>query len=332
MAFAGTQYGDVGTRVGIVAVAKWLAHAENELFLEKYAMQELIPKNKGQTLKWKRAVPLAVSATALTEGTTTAPQTYEDEIVSVTISEYGSWIGTTDVIADTHEDPILNKMTEVLGEQAAAVKEMIIWSAISAGTNVIYANGTTRAGVNTPLTLADIRAAVRHLKFNRAKKVAKRIAAGPNIATEPVNSSFIYFGNIAQETDFREMDSFVPVEKYANFSPLSEYEIGKVEECRVILTNHATPVYGGGSATLNGMLSRDAAAVDVFLGVVFGQDAFGATGLKGMNAATLVVKNPTATYEDPHAQRGFVSWKFWFAALILNQNWIVRLEAGATDL
>jgi len=332
MSYQGNVYGDISTRVGVVAVAKFLAHAQNELFLEQYAMQEMIPQNKGQTLKWKRAVPLAVSPVALTEGVTKAPKMYEDEEVSVSISQYGEYLGLTDVIQDTHEDPVLNKMTEVLGQNAGATKELILWNTISAGTQVIFANGSARADVNTPITSDDCRAAVRQLKQNRAKKITKRIPASTDVATESVNAGFIYFGNVAQQRDFEEMDGFVPVYRYSQFSPISEYEIGAVAngEVRVVLTNHAVPDYGAGSATTNGMLNNGT-AVDVYLGVIFGQDAFGSASLKGKNSANLTVINPKPTVEDPHGQRGAVSWKFWFAALILNQNWIVRIEAACTD-
>lgn len=332
MAFSGNQYGDITSRVGVHIIGKFLAHAQNELFLEQYASHEPVPKNKGQTVKWKRAIPLAVSATTLTEGVTKAPKMYEDEVVNVTLSQYGDWMAFTDVIEDTHEDPVLNKMSEVLGQQAGAVKELILWNAVSNGTNVIYANGAGRSSVNTPITLADVRAAVSQLKMNRATKITKRVPASTNVATEPVAPSFIYFGHVAQETDFREMDSFLPVEAYGSYTPVSEYEIGKVEECRIVLTNHALPAYGAGSATLNGMRARDNTNVDVYLGVIFGQDAFGCTSLKGMDSANITVFKPKASYEDPHAQRGGMSWKFWYAALVLNQNWIVRIEAAATDL
>ena len=55
MAFSGNQYGDISANWWHV-VGKFLAHANNELFLEQYASHEPVPKNKGQTVKWKRAI------------------------------------------------------------------------------------------------------------------------------------------------------------------------------------------------------------------------------------------------------------------------------------
>ena len=47
---------------------------------------------------------------------------YEDEVVNVTLSQYGDWMAFTDVIEDTHEDPALNKMSEVPRSAFGAVK------------------------------------------------------------------------------------------------------------------------------------------------------------------------------------------------------------------
>ena len=78
------------------------------------------------------------------------------------------------------------------------------------------------------------------------------------------------------------------------------------------------------------MLSRDGTNVDVYPIVIVGQDAFGVVPLRGMDSANVTIKNPTATYEDPLAQRGFASWKMWYVATRLNEEWMVRIEAAAS--
>lgn len=334
MSFSGVQYGDISPRVGIYAVANFLANAEPQLILEKFAKVEEVPKNKGLTIKFRRPVVLDVSTTALTEGVTPAPQAFEYEDVTVTLSQYGHWIPFTDVIADTHEDPNLRAMTEECGKQAATTKEMILWGVLRGGTNVIYSGtATSRATVLAPLDADDLRAAVRELKANHAKKITKRLAASPNIATEPVNAAYIAVGHTNLEADVRDMTGFVPVEKYSSFNPVSEFEIGKVEEVRIILTPHLEPFFGTGSGTTTGVLNNGA-NVDVYPMIVFGQDAYACTPLKGSSSANIAVMNPKmgASYEDPLGQRGFVSWKMWFSCVRLNELWMVRLEGAASAL
>ena len=35
---------------------------------------------------------------------------------------------------------------------------------------------------------------------------------------------------------------------------------------------------------------------------------------------------------DPLGQRGYVGWKMYFAALLLTESWMSRVEVGVTDL
>lgn len=225
-------------------------------------------------------------------------------------------------------------MTAEASKQAATTKEALIWGVLRAGTSVLYTgSATTRATVQAVVALDDIRLAVRTLKTNHASKLTKKLSASPNVTTEPVNASFVAVGHTSLERDFREMASFVPIERYGSGSPLHELEIGKVEEVRVILTNHLEPFYGAGSTTTSGVLNNGT-NVDVYPIVIFGQDAYAVTPLKGMESVAMAVKNPQmgASYEDPLGQRGFVSWKMWFVATRLNEQWMVRIESAATAL
>lgn len=82
-------YGDVSPRVGIFAVAKMLARVEPILVLEKFAYVTPLPKNKGQTVKWRRIRPLAVSTTNLTEGVTPAASQLQYDDITTQIGEFG---------------------------------------------------------------------------------------------------------------------------------------------------------------------------------------------------------------------------------------------------
>jgi len=330
MSFGITTYGDISPRVGIYAVANFLEHALPVLVLEKFARTEVLPKNKGQVVKWRRFVPFEINTTALVEGVTPAPNMLQYEDVTTIVSQYGGWVSFTDVIADTHEDPNLQKITMGLGEQAASVKEAIIWDELIGGTAVLYTGtATQRSEVEDVIQAEDLTAAQRFLKANRARHITKMLKASTNIATEPVAPAFIAFGHSNLEPDFRALPEFVVREKYSNYNVVSDYELGKFQDIRVVLSPQLPPFWGaGGDPT--GVLSRDGVAADVYPIVIVGQDAYGVVPLRGMDSATVTVKNPTATYEDPLAQRGFASWKMWYVAVRLNEEWMVRIEAAAS--
>lgn len=331
MSFGVTTYGDISPRVGLFAVANFLAHAEPVLILERFAKVEQLPKNKGQIIKWRRFVPFAINTTALVEGVTPAPNQLQYEDVSTMVNQYGGWVSFTDVIVDTHEDPNLQKISMGLGEQAASTKEALIWEELVGGTAVLYSGAaTSRATVEDVVQAADLVAAQRFLKANRAKHITRMLKASQNVATEPVAPAFVAFGHSNLEPDFRALPEFVVREKYSNTQLLSDYEIGKFQDIRVILSPQLSPFWGaGGSPT--GVLSRDGVAADVYPIVIVGQDAFGVVPLRGMDSATVTIQNPKATYEDPLAQRGFASWKMWYVAIRLNEEWMMRVEVAASE-
>lgn len=334
MANVGVTYGDISPRVGIFAVSNFLVHAFPMLILERFAQVQAVPKNTGQTIKWRRPVPFEVSTEQLVEGVTPSPLglTYED--VTANLAQYGAVISFTDVVADTHEDDNLKTMTMLAGEQAALTKERILWNTMVGGTNVIYTGAaTSRATVQAVIDLADLRLIQRTLKVALAKPITRMIDASEKIATQPVAGGFVAIGHSNMEQDFRALTGFVPREQYSATKLLHEYEIGKIEDLRIILAPHVTYFAGAGAAIGSGVLTTNGNA-DVYPLVVFGQDAFAATPLKGMDSARIVVKNPQmgASETDPLGQRGYVAWKMWYSACRLNEAWIVRLEAAVSAL
>lgn len=335
MSFSGIQYADLGVRIGLYAVATFLAHAQPMLALDRFAQLVEVPKNKGQQIKWRRLTPFNASMEQLVEGITPSPMgvTYED--VSSTLAQYGSWIPFTDILIETHEDDNLRQFTIGAAEQAALTKERILWATLIAGTNVIYSGAaTSRATVQAPLDLGDIQLATRALKVAMAKPITKIITASDKIATQPVAPGYVGIGHTNLEQDLRAIAGFVPRENYSDSTKvLHEMEIGKVQDIRFILLPHLPYFAGAGSATTTGVLFTGA-NVDVYPLVVFGADAFAATALKGMSAANVWVKNPKGgeSYEDPLGQRGFVAWKMWYSGVRLNEAWMIRVESAASAL
>lgn len=336
MSFSPVNYGDIGARVGLYSVASFLAHAQPSLILERFAMTQSVPKNTGQLIKWRRPVPFAISTDALVEGVTPSPLGFQYEDVSGVIQQFGSWVALTDVVLDTHEDENLKTITMLAGEQAALTKERILWNMMIGGTNVIYSGiATSRGTVTAVIDAGDLRLAQRTLKVAMAKPITKMIDASVKIATQPVAPAYVAVGHTNFEQDLRNITGFIPRENYSNtVKLLHEHEIGKFEDIRFILSPHLTYFAGAGVGGSPAGVLITGANADVYPMVIFGQDAFAATPLKGMESARIAVKNPQmgASFEDPLGQRGFVAWKMWYSAVRLNEAWIVRIEAAVTAL
>jgi len=331
---ATTTYSSLSQRTTAYAAAEMLAHAEPVLVLSKFGMAKPMPKNKAETVKFRRPVPLALATTPLTEGTppTAKAMTYED--VTVTLDQYGDVVEITDVVHDLAEDPVLKDASMMCGEQAAETVETLMWGVIQGGTNVFYQNGVAnRAAVDDTISLNSQRAITRSLKAERAKKVTSMLSSSVKYGTEAVDAAFIAFAHTDLESDIRNLTGFVPTEKYGSMKALP-YEIGKVEDVRYILSPVLTSIAdAGGTAATNGMVSTTGTSADVYPVIYVAKDAYGHVALKGSEAITPVVRNPgTIDSSDPLGQKGHVGWKTYHKAFIANEAWMARLECGATDL
>jgi len=244
------------------------------------------------------------------------------------LSQFGDRVTITDVVVDTHEDPVLQEAVGVLGEQAAEMIETVRFNILKAGTNVFYANGAGRDQVNTKLDLALQRKVTRSLKRQNARKITNVVRSTPEFGTQAVAPAYVALCHPDLENDIRSMAGFVPVEQYGQITPY-EAEIGKVEDVRYIASTIFEPWADAGGVA-GTMLSSGGAKADVYPVLFLARDAYGIVALKGENAVIPLVVNPKPSDSDPLAQRGHVGWKAMQAAVILNDAWMVRAEVAAT--
>jgi N4-gp56 family major capsid protein len=333
-----TTYGDISPRTAAYVVVELLKRGMPYLILEKFGQAKTLPTGKTMSMKFRRYEHLPRATTPLVEGVspTSIKPTFTD-IIAV-LRQYGSSIELTDVVADTHEDPILQENTVLLGEQAAMTMEEVRWNILKAGTNVFYANGAARTSVNVPISLAKQRAITRALKNQYAMKITSIVKSTPNFNTESVLPSFVAIAHTDVESDIRSMPGFIDVKDYGQVTPW-EFEVGAVEDVRYLLS----PVFTkwDGSATAGGafagsgtaMLSADATHADVYPVIYVARNSYGLVALKGKFAVTPSVLNPnTPRGGDILGQRGGMGWKTMQSAVILNDAWLARLEVAVTAL
>lgn len=330
-----TRYGDINQRTAAWAATEILAHAEPSLVLSKMGMTKPMPKNKAESVKWRRPIPFDAATTPVVEGVTPTPQKMQYEDVTATLKQYGRPIEITDKIIDMAEDPVLQHASMLAGEQAASTIEQVLYGVLRGGTNVVYANGAARSAVNTPITVAKQRAVTRVLAAQKARKITRMLASGTGYGVSAIEAAYVAVAHTDLEHDIRQLTGFVPTAKYGTRQTISEYEIGSVDSVRYVLSPDLESFADAGGAFAGSgtsMVTTTGTSADVYPILYFGQDAFGAVPLKGSEAITPMVVMPKPTDSDPMAQRGYVSWKTWFTAVILNEMWMARLEVAATAL
>ena len=174
----------ISQRTNVYAEREMLKHAMPVMVLDKVAKPVRMPKNKSTTIKFRRPVVFSAATSPLVEGVTPSSTAFSYEDTSATLKQYGMVVTITDVIEDTHEDPVLNDATIQAGENIGRTMEALMYGVAKAGTNVFYANGASRAAVNEAISLNKVRSVVRALKAQKAKKITKILS--PSVKVRPV--------------------------------------------------------------------------------------------------------------------------------------------------
>lgn len=336
-------YGDISPRTAAYVIKDLLTRALPYMVIEKFGQNYPIPQNNTKTAKWRRYFlqgatgaagsgsgsyfsPLAL--TPLVEGVTPAGNRLATQDYTVTLNQYGDYVTITDVVMDTHEDPVLSEATTIMSEQAAMTIETIRFNILKAGTNVFYANGGARNAVNTPIVLALQRQITTSILRQNGKMITSVVKSTPDYRTEPVEGAFIALCHPDLETDIRTMAGYINPKQYGTTTPY-ENEVGAVERVRYLTSTIFAPFPDAGGLK-GAMRSTTGTNADVYPILYIARDAYGIVPLKGKDSITPMVVNPKPAAGDPLAQRGTVGWKAWQAAVILQDAYMVRAEVAAT--
>lgn len=329
-----TKYGDAGIspRTTVYAEREMLKYAKPHIVLDKLGLSKQMPKNKSDTIKFRRPRVFTAADTPLTEGVTPTATQFSYEDVSATLAQYGQVVEITDKIEDMAEDPVLQDASMQCGENIGRTIEKLNYGVVRAGTNVFYANGSQRTDVNTPISLSKQRAVTRFLNAQKAKKITRILSGSNDFATSPVQAAYVAVAHTDMENDIRNLPGFLPVAEYGTRQPIHEMELGSVDDCRYIVSADLDPFEDGGATTTT-MISTSGSVADVYPVLYFGQDAWASVALRGQGAVSpTIIPVGQKTKDDPLGQRGYVGWKTWHVAVRLNEGWMCRLECAATDL
>ncbi len=332
-------YGDITPRTAAFAAAKMLDRALPAMCMARFGQQQPIPKNKTNNVKFRRYNAFQPSLVPLVEGVTPAPDIVSATDVSATLAQYGRRVQVSDVIADTHEDPVLNEYSEIMGEVAGQTQELVIFNAIRGGTNILYAGGSSRATVNAAITTTALNRAIRTLKRQNAKLIGRMLQGSDKVGTAPIRAAYIAFVHPDMQTDLEALTetggakAFKTVSEYGSGVALLPNEIGSYRDIRFLTSTLYAPFLAAGASgsTLLTNGGTGTGNADVYPIIIVGADAYATVSLAGANAVTPIVVNAKATDSDPLAQRSHVAFKMYSTACILNDAWMVRVEAGVTQ-
>lgn len=285
-----------------------LERAQTELVHARFGQQRPIGRRSGKTIEFRKFSALAASTTPLTEGVTPAGNSLTATAITASINQYGDFIEGSDLLDLVAIDPILSETADLLGEQAGLSMDRIIREVLAAGTSVQYANNrasrvTVAAGDN--LTVLEIRKAVRFLKNQKARPVA--------------DGSYIALINPSTHFDLQSDAAWKDPHTYQDTTNIYSGEIGRLYGVRFVESTETKVFTGAG-----------AASIDVNATIVLGDGAYGLIPLEGQNLDFTFKPIGSSGTADPLDQRWTSGWKVAFAAKILNDLAMVRIEHAAS--
>jgi N4-gp56 family major capsid protein len=311
-----------------------LERALPALIHSKFAQIRPLPKNSGTRINFRRYGSLAVNTTPLTEGVTPTGKKLTSTDIYANVKQYGDFITISDWVSMTGLDPLLIEGGEILSEQMGLSVDSLDRDVYIAGTNVRYAAGVTaRASVATAVAVSDVKSAIRTLEGANAKKIRSMVVGGAKVGTRPIAPAFYGITHTSCRQDYEALPGFTKVEEYASQKDIMEEEIGSWGNLRILVTTNSKIWLAGGVAVgSTGLVASDSTNIDVYSTLIFAANAVGSIPLQQGNVKNIIKKMGSAGTEDPLDQRATSGWKVASVAKILNDDFLLRIEHGCTDL
>lgn len=274
-----------------------LVIAKKDLVFRNWALIEPLPNNSSLTVSFTQYSKLAIVTTTLTEGTPPASTSVTSAAITATVDQIGAYVQLTDLATLTVKHPVVEQVMQLLGMQAGESIDRRIYNVLVAGTTVQYANGAAnRAALAATdvMTTNEYRKAVKTLRVNGAM---------------PFGRDFVIVVDPSVEMDILKDTTFTGVANY-NSTPMYEGEVGLWSGARTVRSNNIPTI---------------ASTTTVHTSFVLGMNAYAITDLQTLQ---MYVEGPGGV-TDPLNQIRTMGWKTSFKAVILNNNFFLRIESGS---
>jgi N4-gp56 family major capsid protein len=300
-------------------VREGLPVAKPKLIYSQYAVKDRVAKREGKTRQWFRMTkPSLNSRTGDFSGTTYqyvknttgasptwTPATPADTTVSAQVDFlFGQGHEWNEGVAYTSFADIPAELRKLNTMHAAEAIDTEVRDVVVAGTNVTYANQrATRPNLQATdyVDMTDIFYSVTTLRNQDAPEISGMYSAlcSANVIEE-----------LMRDTAFQ---SAIQMQKPYIFTGT----IAELYGVRFDFTSRAATTANGGSASQIATIDQT---------IITGDNAYGKTAWM-LDDYDIVYTGPGG-WGDEWANRHALTWKFAFKSVILNQNWLLRLESA----
>jgi len=281
----------------------------------KFAQKRVLPKKMGDRIVFRRYSRLSTVPVPLQDGVTPPGAALSATDIQAQVDFYGNFVTITNQVELTVEDRVLNESSRLLAQNLGQTIDEVTRDVLASTSSVLQCASGANGNTPTELTKTDIDAAVQTLLNNDAQMLTEVITGTNAFGTAPIRPSFMAFIDTALLDDLEAVSNFVSSSQYPSQQPVLDYEWGSTGNVRWLYTSV-------GSVT--------SASPAVYNNFILGKEAYAIVHLGADTGEFYVEPLGSAGSADPLHQRGSVGWQHPFVARILNDNFMLNLEATHT--
>lgn len=269
-----------------------------------------LPTKNSKTVTFRRYDNLADALNPLTEGINPPFETITKFDVDATVSTYGNVVALSDDVVIYVQDDTSNEVADMLSQNMFSTLDVITRNVLNATSSQIDCVNGVNGNAITEITQTDLDLAIDYLMGNNAKRMAPVIEGVNAFGTAPIDRAYWCMIHTDLRSDVKALAAFIATNEYPTQQAVLQSELGSVEETRFVMST-------------NGAVSTD--SPPVYSNFIVGQNAYACINVDEV-AAEMILK-PLGAGEDALNRRQTMGWKARYAALILDDGWIINVRA-----
>lgn len=289
-----------------------LMTAYPQLIHTKFAQKRILPEKMGDTIVFRRYARLDTVPVPLVDGITPPGAPLSATDIKARVDFYGNFVTITNQVELTVEDRVLNESARLLAQNLAQTMDEVTRDVLAGTMSVLQSANGVNGNTPTELTKADIDAAVQTLLNNDSEMISEVVVGRDAFGTAPVRPAFWAYIDTALLDDLEAVSNFTHSANYPNQQSVLDAEWGATGNVRWLYTSV-------GSVT--------SASPAVYNNFIVGKEAYAVVHLGSETGEFYIEPLGSAGAADPLHQRGSVGWQHPFVARILNDAFMLNLEA-----
>ena len=278
----------------------------------RFAQKRVLPEKMGDTIVFRRYSRLATVPIPLVDGITPPGAPLSATDIKARVDFYGNFVTITNQVELTVEDRVLNESARLLAQNLAQTMDEVTRDVLASTSSVLQCANGVNGNTPTELSKADIDAAIKTLLGNDADMISAVISGTDAFATAPVRPAFFGYIDTDLLDDLEAVSNFLSSANYPNNSRVLDNEWGSTSNVRWLYTSVG---------------SVSSAATPVYNNFIVGKEAYAVVHLGSESGEFYIEPLGSAGAADPLHQRGSVGWQHPFVARILNDAFMINLEA-----